>query len=998
MYNVYKPFAKMLLTGAAVLPLLGTLAQTAQGQYLPDGLKAYWRMEDNFNDSSLSATYGGTGSGTEPIAFEAGKFGQAVKLDGNDQKITVTGGEPGDLSFAGGSMTLSAWFRVDAFDTEWQALAAQGENNNWRIHRSALTQNFAYQGGNGDITASAAASDAGWHHIVAISDKENGTKLYQDGVLVASSATAANLTTNGKRVIIGDNPDALAREFEGAIDDLALWSRALTEEEVMAIYNGGEGKEIESFFTVRAEILGVGAAALLGGDVTDPDGNGLDALGGATDPSWNWVGITASIEGDFEGGENAFNIFDNKVGGGNDKWCCDDPKPDAPVWVAVQLANPISLTHFTMTTGNDTPDRDPTDWAIQGSNDGENYEDIVHYTVDIPSPWTTTRNQVFKFTLGRPSAPYTYLRYIAYETPGTLHQLNEIEYFGRSGGASIPVISRATASRTEIFLGIRDGLDTTLVDNSVAVKIDGASVSVTKSRTADVLSLTYDNVAKYVPDSLHAYEVTGFDSAGNQLNFTGEVRIPVPWFPEANLNGPEPVDGAWALRYIFAAGTIDSIPSALAAINGAGTEEFTGKFVDVNTPVANYPAAGGFFGNGLPYDEAATAEGCCVDDFIQLFIGNIVIPADGEYTFGVHSDDGFAMRIRGGKAVAVSGNGELDRADTEAVVHPANTGDSNTRGTYSLKAGTYRIEFFWWERGGGDHGELYAAPGRWANDGDTDAWKLIGDPTPADTYIQLGVDNDGWTVVSSDPSAGDVAENAINNWAAGFADLDATAGEPVKTDIGSWGDPDTNGGIPAFPKNTPGVDDNDYAIRATAKLVIPQDGTYSLGFNSDDGAYMKIPGQVFSEITVNGTGTSVISEDGSTVTCDCLTGDSNTRATITLAKGTYDIEAGMFERGGGAFLTVRGAQADAPRLPVLVKNGVGTFTTGQALQLTATIGTVRPAISVVRNANGSLTVTWEGELHVATSVNGPYTKLEGAVSPLTLAPNQAAQFARAVKP
>ena len=86
---------------------------------------------------------------------------------------------------------------------------------------------------------------------------------------------------------------------------------------------------------VQVEILGEGVDFLLGGDLTDPENDGLDALEAATDPSWNWVEITASHEPDFEGGENSFNIFDNKVGGGNDKWCCDDPTPDNPVWVAV---------------------------------------------------------------------------------------------------------------------------------------------------------------------------------------------------------------------------------------------------------------------------------------------------------------------------------------------------------------------------------------------------------------------------------------------------------------------------------------------------------------------------------------------------------------------------------------------------------------------------------------------------------------------------------------
>src|SRR5690349_11570050 len=103
---------------------------------------------------------------------------------------------------------------------------------------------------------------------------------------------------------------------------------------------------------VTIQSLGTGTAALLGGDLTDPENDGIDAPGAATDPSWNWVSIDASVEPDFEGAEDAFNVFDNKVGDTNNKWCCDDPTDDVPVWVAVEFANPVSITHFTITTGN----------------------------------------------------------------------------------------------------------------------------------------------------------------------------------------------------------------------------------------------------------------------------------------------------------------------------------------------------------------------------------------------------------------------------------------------------------------------------------------------------------------------------------------------------------------------------------------------------------------------------------------------------------------------
>ena len=107
--------------------------------------------------------------------------------------------------------------------------------------------------------------------------------------------------------------------------------------------------------------LGTGSNALLGGDLTDPENDGVD--GQMT--NWNWVSISSSSEPTW-GGEGAFNIFDNKVGAGQDKWCCNAP----PQMITVEFAEAYSLTHFTLSSGNDVPNRDPTLWSIQGSNDG----------------------------------------------------------------------------------------------------------------------------------------------------------------------------------------------------------------------------------------------------------------------------------------------------------------------------------------------------------------------------------------------------------------------------------------------------------------------------------------------------------------------------------------------------------------------------------------------------------------------------------------------------
>ncbi|MEC7883228.1 MAG: hypothetical protein VYB35_10015, partial [Verrucomicrobiota bacterium] len=66
------------------------------------------------------------------------------------------------------------------------------------------------------------------------------------------------------------------------------------------------------------------------------------------------------------------------------------------------------------------------------------------------------------------------------------------------------------------------------------------------------------------------------------------------------------------------------------------------------------------------------------------------------------------------------------------------------------------------------------------------------------------------------------------------------------------------------------------------------------------------------------------------------------------------------------------------------------------IELLGTAAAAAPTISVVRNADGTLTVTFEGTLQTAPAVNGPWTDVDAA-SPLTIPADAAAAFGRAKK-
>ncbi|MCW1923595.1 discoidin domain-containing protein [Luteolibacter arcticus] len=175
--------------------------------------------------------------------------------------------------------------------------------------------------------------------------------------------------------------------------------------------------------------LGTGTSALLGGDITDRDNGGTDA-DGTTGADFDWKSISATNKASFQT-EGAFNVFDNKVGGGEMKWCCDPPGTAVPAQrVTVEFEHAVRLTHFTMTSSDDAPERDPRAWKILGSNDGVTFTPIVNHSDTTMTFWGADRNKVVRFNLATPSPFYTWFRYEVTATNSTLHALGEIEYFG----------------------------------------------------------------------------------------------------------------------------------------------------------------------------------------------------------------------------------------------------------------------------------------------------------------------------------------------------------------------------------------------------------------------------------------------------------------------------------------------------------------------------------------------------------------------------------------
>lgn len=178
-------------------------------------------------------------------------------------------------------------------------------------------------------------------------------------------------------------------------------------------------------------VRGYGTGALRGGDLTDPENNGNASA---------YVNYNATFRSSLEPyfyAEGAFNVFDNVVGSGDAKWCCDGGN----VWVEADFgAKRYVLTAFTIASGNDVQGRDPDIWKILGSNDGINYTPIFTYNQQGVSPFGNRRLQVNEYLAGvdyTSPAAYSIFRYMSTHTIANgPHQINELEFFGKE--AKVP--------------------------------------------------------------------------------------------------------------------------------------------------------------------------------------------------------------------------------------------------------------------------------------------------------------------------------------------------------------------------------------------------------------------------------------------------------------------------------------------------------------------------------------------------------------------------------
>jgi hypothetical protein len=241
----------------------------------------HWKLDettgDEAGDSSDNNKTGDLQS-MENEDWTAGKFGNALQFDGaGDEYVQITGykGITGKKA-----RTCAAWINT-ATTGDIISWGEYGIDGKWWLFYVDGTSVIRVSIGNGTIKGSTNVTSQ-WYHVTAVWDPDWGpdiddVKLYVNGIEETTTVPASRAinTQSVEDVEIGvldPAPSGNHRWFNGKIDDVRLYDRALTEGEIGQLYRGGGGVYGNDTGATISKCVVTENSALEGGGIAAFDG------------------------------------------------------------------------------------------------------------------------------------------------------------------------------------------------------------------------------------------------------------------------------------------------------------------------------------------------------------------------------------------------------------------------------------------------------------------------------------------------------------------------------------------------------------------------------------------------------------------------------------------------------------------------------------------------------------------------------------------------------
>jgi len=241
---------------------------------LTTGLAGYWSFLEASGDTTDDLSGNGhTGASNGNPQRVQGRMGGALEFDGTDDYVSL--GNPGELNIEG-AITLAAWVKVAATG-DYRNIIAHGYHQNPDREVFLRLNGDNVEVGSWDGTNHLATAELGseyigkWVHLAGTYDPvAKEWRLYRNGVQIGQPAPdtvgAVTVPANWTIGAHETTDPTRGRYFQGAIDEVRIYSRALSEDEIKALAGVKTGPVTEYVYDQ--------AGRLSQQIAPDPDGTG----------------------------------------------------------------------------------------------------------------------------------------------------------------------------------------------------------------------------------------------------------------------------------------------------------------------------------------------------------------------------------------------------------------------------------------------------------------------------------------------------------------------------------------------------------------------------------------------------------------------------------------------------------------------------------------------------------------------------------------------------
>ncbi len=219
---------------------LATIPQTCVQP--PAGLVSWWPGDGDTSDIQD----GNDGTLVNGATFAPGLVGQAFSFDGVDDRMTVPDASNLDIT---GAVTLDAWIKPNGLNcpNNFCAIIAKADfppRNYGMWVGNDGTLNLGYR--NVSVDQISISSPPGtitvgnFQHVAGVIDTVGGTMtLFKNAQPVASGSTSGAMVANDVPLTIGFSDPGFDFNFDGLLDEVEIYNRALSASEIQAIFNAG---------------------------------------------------------------------------------------------------------------------------------------------------------------------------------------------------------------------------------------------------------------------------------------------------------------------------------------------------------------------------------------------------------------------------------------------------------------------------------------------------------------------------------------------------------------------------------------------------------------------------------------------------------------------------------------------------------------------------------------------------------------------------------------